>query len=382
VRRAIPLIAAIALGCPREGPEPDAQAEIRALLGLPDHLEVPAVPDYNPLSAEKIELGQRLFYDRRLSGNGTQACADCHFPDLAFSDALDAPTGSTGEALFRNSQGLANVGWNASLTWASDVLLDLEDQIHVPIRSDNPIELGVNDGNEAEVLARFDADPEYAQRFAEAFPESDSGVTMNKVVFALASFVRSLVSSGSPYDQWLAGDRGALTDQQKLGKSLFEGERFECFHCHSGVNATVSYRDWRTTEDTYQMPFFNNGLYNVGGDGSYPALDQGLYNTTLDPDHRGLFRPQGLRNVAVTAPYMHDGSLATLRDVLEHYARGGTLTESGPNAGDGRLSPLKSGLIRGFEATDEEIDAVIAFLESMTDPTFGTLPAHTDPFAE
>src|SRR5690606_29688916 len=115
---------------------------------------------------------------------------------------------------------------------------------------------------------------------------------------------------------------------------------------------------------------FNNGLYNVDGEGGYPEHDQGLYELTFNPNQRGMFRPSSLRNVGLTAPYMHDGSITTLREVVEHYAAGGRVIVDGPFAGDGRVSPLKSGLVRGFEATDEEIDAVVAFLESLTDDDF------------
>ncbi|MEM7676805.1 MAG: di-heme enzyme, partial [Myxococcota bacterium] len=145
---------------------------------------------------------------------------------------------------------------------------------------------------------------------------------------------------------------------------------FECFHCHGGFNLSTSFRAHDTDAGAIRFPFFNNGLYNVDGEGSYPARDQGLYDLTLDPDDRGLFRPQGLRNVAMTPPYMHDGSIETLREVVVHYTRGGRLIESGPDAGDGRISPLKSGLVRPFAATEAEIDAVVAFLEALTDETF------------
>lgn len=354
-------------GCSESGRPDD---DVRALLRLPDHFETPAIPAFNPLTAEKIALGRHLFYDRQLSGNQTQSCGDCHLQARAFSDGVVTPMGSTGTQLERNSQGLINVAYMSTLTWANNGFLELEDQLQVPLRADNPIELGVTDGLVAEVLARFDGDPEYARRFAEAFPDSPSGATMNKIVFALASFSRTLISSTSPYDRFLAGDSDALTEQQRLGWSLFHGERFECFHCHTGVNLTVSYRDANTDAGSIRFPFFNNGLYNVGNLGDYPAHDQGLYDLTLNPSHKGLFRPQSLRNVAVTAPYMHDGSIATLRDVVKHYAAGGRLIESGPFAGDGRLNPNKSGLVRGFRATDEEIDAVVAFLESLTDEAF------------
>lgn len=364
--------------CAEPEPEADRERELRALLELPEHFELPAIPESNPLTAEKIALGRRLFYDRDLSGNGTQSCADCHLQELAFSDGLETPTGSTGTVLARNSQGLANVAYNASLTWASDGLTTLETQIHIPLRSDDPIELGVTDGLREAVLARFDADPEYVALFAAAFPEATSGATINQVVFALASFCRTIISGASPYDRFLAGDEDALSEEQRLGMALFNGERFECFHCHGGVQFTNSYRDANTPAADARLVFFNNGLYNVDGEGSYPAHDQGLYELTLDPDHRGLFRPPSLRNVASTAPYMHDGSIETLREVVEHYVAGGRVIESGPFAGDGRLSPLKSGLVRPFEATDEEIDAVVAFLEALDDPELATNSALAD----
>lgn len=356
------------------------QQPVRELLDLPDHMPTPAIPEFNPLTPEKITLGRFLFYDDRLSANQTQSCASCHEQGLAFADAVAQPLGSTGHQLVRNSQGLANIAYNSTLTWSNDTFFELEDQLNVPIRADNPIELGVTDAVLDEVLQRFSDDEDYQRMFSNAFPESDSDVSMNKIIFSLASFVRSMISANSPYDQYLAGDKSALTAQQIEGFQLFNGEKFECFHCHSGINFSSSYKDANTALDAIQFPFFNNGLYNVGGDGSYPSDDQGLYDLSLNPSDKGFFRPQSLRNVAITPPYMHDGSLATLRDVIEHYARGGTLTESGINTGDGRLSPLKSGLVQGFDTTDEEIDAVIAFLESLTDQDFITNPKFSNPF--
>ncbi|WP_017446536.1 MbnH family di-heme enzyme [Gayadomonas joobiniege] len=356
------------------------ETELRNLLNLPEHMPLPAVPEFNPISAEKIKLGRFLFYDKSLSANQTQSCNSCHFQSQAFADGAQTPVGSTGHALVRNSQGLSNVAFNATFTWANNGFLELEDQLNVPIRADDPIELGVTDSHLAEVLTRFDVDPNYQKMFAEAFPDSESGVTINKIIFALASFVRTLNSGQSAYDNYLNGDKNALTEQQKLGLKLFNGEKFECFHCHTGINFTVSYRDRNTTNLTY--PFFNNGLYNLDDTGSYPESDQGLYDLTSKDMDKGLFRPPSLRNIALTAPYMHDGSLPTLRSVIEHYARGGTLTAAGENMGDGRLNPNKSALLNGFDATDEEIDALIAFLESLTDYNFIYNKKLSDPFKE
>ena len=362
-----------------ELPQP-SEAETRALLALPDRFFPPAIPAYNPISAEKIALGRRLFYDARLSATQTQSCSSCHLQRLAFSDGLATPTGSTGQRLHRNSPGLANVAYLSTLTWANPSLRDLEDQLPVPILGDNPVELGVSDGAREEVLARFDADDDYRMRFQAAFPDSKSGATIDKIVFALASFCRTLVSSMSPYDRYVRGDKAALSDSQRRGLGLFTGERMECFHCHSGTNLTVSYHDANTTEDTARYPFFNDGLYNLDGEGAYPPVDQGLYDVTFQPRDRGLFRPPSLRNIALTAPYMHDGSIPDLRGVLAHYSAGGSVTDSGPFAGDGRLNPLKSGLIRGFKLNPEETEDVLAFFESLTDDDFIGNPAFSDPF--
>ncbi len=367
------------LACGEDAPD---EAALRALLGVPERMALPAIPSYNTPTAAKIELGRHLFYDERLSGNQTQSCGSCHEQALAFADGKTTPEGSTGQRHFRNSQGLGNAVYHSTLTWSNDGFLELEDQLRVPLTSDSPIELGVTDGVREEVLARFAQDPMYQRMFAQAFPDSESDVTLNKIIFALASFVRTILTGDAPYDRYVAGDSSALSEAQIRGLKLFNSERFECFHCHSGTNFSTSYRDGNTDAGTVRFPFFNNGLYNVDGEGSYPAVDQGLYDLTLDPADRGLFRPPTLRNIALTDPYMHDGSIETLREVVDHYARGGRLLESGPNAGDGRLSPLKSGLVRSFQATDQEKDDLVSFLESLTDQTFLQNPKLSNPFAQ
>ena len=379
-------IAGIVMACAPEeevvtpSPEEPRPVSLRELLQLPKHFELPRIPDYNPITAEGIELGRRLFYDERLSGNETQSCAGCHKQELAFADGLATPVGSTGAPLVRNSPGLANVAWFGNLTWAHDGFIDLESQIEVPLLGDRPVEIGINDGNLPEVLARLDADPIYADLTARTWPDSESGLNLSKIAFALSSFCRSLVSGDSAYDRFYAGDKEALNESQKRGMTLFNGERFECFHCHGGVQATSSYRDADTEEGSAVTPFFNTGLYNVDGEGSYPPHDQGLYDLTRNPRHRGAFRPPSLRNVALTAPYMHDGSIPTLEDVVRTYMAAGRNVTEGPWVGDGRINPLKSGLVRGFQATDQEIADVIAFLESMSDPSFLVNPAFGDPW--
>lgn len=352
----------------------------RDMLGVPKHFALPRIPEFNPPTPAKIDLGRHLFYDKRLSVNETLSCESCHEQARAFADTETLPTGATGTMLVRNSQSLANAMYHASFTWSNDVFTDLEDQLKVPITSDNPVELGATSANAAEILARFDADPMYVEKFKAAFPDAPEGATINKMIHALASFSRTLISGNSAFDRFIQGDENALNAQQKLGFQLFNGERFECFHCHAGINFSVSYRDNRSDPGTQTFPFFNNGLYNVNGNGDYPERDQGLFDLTQNTSDRGMFRPQSLRNVALTPPYMHDGSIATLREVVMHYVNGGRNIETGIYAGDGRLNPLKSGFVRPFNATEEEIDAVVAFLESLTDYEFINNPAHSNPF--
>ncbi|MEN0061988.1 MAG: MbnH family di-heme enzyme [Myxococcota bacterium] len=355
-------------------------ASVREVLQVPEHIETPAIPEANLPTEASIELGRWLFYDERLSGNGTQSCASCHVQELAFADGQGRPVGSTGDAIPRNSQGLANVAWARSLTWAHPGLVDLEQQIHVPLRSQEPIELGMNDGNEQRILSLLEDDPEMMGRFEEAFPSARrEGISTPMIVNSLASCLRSMVSFDSPYDRFIAGDTDAISESAQRGFSLFNGHPMECFHCHTGTLLTTSYRDVSSNAEPIPPEFHNTGLYNVDGSGSYPAHDQGLFEVTGDFDDRGRYRVPSLRNVALTAPYMHDGSIPTLREAVLHYANGGRFVEDGPHAGDGRLNPLKSALVRGFPITEQELEDVVAFLETLTDTRFTTDPRFSDP---
>ncbi|MEW4368107.1 cytochrome c peroxidase [Aliikangiella maris] len=213
------------------------EIDLRQLLKVPEHFAIPPIPDYNVPTREKIELGRRLFYDTKLSANQTQSCASCHKQSLAFSDGKVTPKGSTGEQLVRNSQGLANSAYHPTLTWANKVFLEIEDQLQVPIRADDPVELGVTPIYVDEVLARFNNDNVYIGLFANAFPESSTGATLNKIIQALATFCRTLISGDSPYDRYYQGDKTALTQQQLLGFQLFNGEKFE----KQGVKPILQY---------------------------------------------------------------------------------------------------------------------------------------------
>lgn len=358
------------------GSAPSAPYDWQLPLGFPE----PYVPPSNPMTAAKVALGRHLFYDRRLSANGTQACASCHDPARAFSDGLVTPTGSTGDALPHNAMGLANVAYLPVLTWANPLLETLEDQALVPMFGEHPVELQTYRDTEA-ILDRFREDAAYQALFGAAFPGGGDEVTVGNVTRAIASFERTLIAGDSPYDRLVfGGDPTALSESQLRGMQLFNSERTECYHCHAGTTFTTAFRS--KTSSHGEVTFENDGLYDVGGDGSYPAGDQGLYEITKDPGDRGKFRVPTLRNVALTAPYMHDGSMATLDDVLEHYRRGGRLITEGPLAGDGKQNPNKSPLVRGISITDDEKADLRAFLEALTDETLGTVPEHTSPFGE
>ena len=344
---------------------------------LPAHFPVPKVPESNPMSEAKVDLGRHLFYDRRLSGNGTQACASCHHQDKAFTDGLGTAIGSTGMAHPRGAQGLANVAYHATLTWANPSLVTLEKQMEVPLFGDDPVEMGVNDHNRAEVLARVHAEPVYAAKFAAAFPEAAQPMGWGQVIQAIASFQRTLLSGHSRYDQYLQG-KAQLTVPETRGMALFFGEKAECFHCHGSFN--FNDQIVHAASRVVETPFHNTGLYNLGGTGAFPEHNRGVFELTALVKDMGAFRAPSLRNVEVTAPYMHDGSVATLEAVLDFYADGGRRIASGPYAGDGRLNPHKSELISLIDLNAQDKSDLVAFLKTLTDHDFLQNPRHSDPW--
>lgn len=358
------------LGCATE-PAPTSAWTWR----LPGELPIPRVPIDNPMSADKALLGRHLFYDTRLSGDGTQACASCHDQARAFTDGLVVPIGITGQAGRRNSMSLANVAYNSSSTWASHVG-SLEAQAALPMFGTSPIELGLAGGEEA-LLARLAAEPIYPELFGRAFPDAEP-MTIDNITLALASFERTIFSGSSPFDRFIAGDMAALDASAQRGLALFESDRLGCTSCHGGFNLASSYD--HVGMSSPQVRLFNTGLYNVDGNGAYPAADRGLVDVTGDPSHMGRFRAPTLRNIALTAPYLHDGSAATIDDVIAIYARGGRLVATGPFAGDGAASPLKSRFVTGFTLTTGEQADLITFLSSLTDRELVEDPSLASPW--
>lgn len=337
----------------------------------------PVVPDANPMSAAKVELGRSLFYDTRLSGNKTMSCGTCHIQALAFTDGKAVSVGSTGEMHPRGAMSLVNVAYASRLTWANPLLASLEDQILTPLLGDNPVEMGMG-GREAEIGALLESAEHYRALAKIAFPHDENPNSLLNAVRAIAAFVRSIVSYNAPYDRYLAGDADALSASAEKGLELFFSERLECFHCHGGFNFT----DSTTHADSVieQVGFHNNGLYNIDGSGAYPDDNTGLFDMTGIVGDMGRFKAPSLRNISLTAPYMHDGSIATLDDVLTHYARGGRLIGHGERTGDGRLSPFKSEFISGFELSDEERASLIDFLAALTDESVLSNERWSDPF--
>jgi len=322
------------------------------------------------MTPAKVDLGRHLFYDTRLSANGTQACSSCHRQELAFTDGRSRAVGSTGEVHPRSSMSLANVAYNTSFTWADPGRLTLEDQALVPMLGERPVELGLA-GREGVVVARLEADARYAVMFRAAFPADSEAIRIANVTRALAAFERTLISGGSPYDQLVyRGRMDALSESAWRGMRLFFSDRLACSKCHGGINFSgpVAFEGIAVRVEPV---FHNTGLYSLDGLGAYPPEDTGLRSVTHRRKDMGRFRAPTLRNIALTAPYMHDGSIPTLEAVIDHYAAGG---RAGGN------SRYKSPLLQGFAITAAEKQDLIDFLGSLTDDQFVTDTRYTDPW--
>jgi cytochrome c peroxidase len=320
---------------------------------LPKGFPVPNVPSDNPMTAAKVELGRYLFYDTRLSVNGKSSCATCHKQELAFTDGRPVAIGATGEKHPRSAMSLVNVAYSGVLTWSNPEMRSLEQQALVPMFGVHPVEMGLTPGDKTLVVLR--ADPKYRALFKDAFPVEVEPYTIPNVVKALASFERSIISARSPYDSYHYGGRDdAVSESAKRGEILFFTQQLSCFRCHGGFNFSGG-------SDSDQ--FHNNGLYEV-----YREPNIGIAEFTNDPKDIGKFKVPTLRNISLTAPYMHDGSLATLEDVVDHYARGGHNT------------PSKDKLIGGFKVSSQDKLDLIEFLKSLTDESVAHDPRFADPW--
>jgi cytochrome c peroxidase len=335
---------------------------------LPRGFPVPAVPADNPMSAAKVQLGRHLFYDKRLSVNGMESCATCHRQELAFTDGRSQARGATGQLHPRSSMSLANVAYVPHLTWANPKLSSLEAQALVPMLGEEPVELGLK-GHEPELLTTLRRDTVYSTLFPQAFPGEPDPYTLSNVTKAIAAFERTIVSMRSPYDRYRWGnDSSAISESAKRGELLFfSSERAGCFQCHAGWNfgGVVRFEGSPVPAPSADL---RSGFFNTGVS-TYVAPNRGLYEVTGKTEDIGKYRPPSLRNVAVTAPYMHDGSIATLSEVLDHYAAGGRLDH-----------PNKSRILRPFRLTESERQDLIRFLESLSDEELLHEPRWSNPW--
>lgn len=285
------------------------------------------IPAGNPQSPAKVELGKRLFFDTRLSLDQGSSCATCHSPEKAFTDGLPRSKGFNGATLRRNSPTILNAAYNSLQFWDGRAS-SLDEQCKGPLLS--PAEMNMVD--EKHLVDRLNAIAGYRRDFQSVF---GTGPSLDNVAKAIAAFERTLLTPGSKFDRYAAGEKNALTAEEKRGLIVFFGKG-SCSECHNGPNFTDD-------------KFHNLGLMSASG-----VADEGRFEVTSNIEDRGAFKTPTLRNVSLTGPYMHDGSSATLEEVIDLYDRGG---------GDG---PNKSHLVYKLNLSTQEKSDLVAFLKSLT----------------
>ena len=300
------------------------------ILRVPVGFPAPGIPADNVLTKSRVSLGRRLFYDPALSADSTRSCGSCHAPHLAFSDSTAVSLGIEGRSGTRNSPTLANVAYQQKLLREGGVPT-LEMQILVPIQEHNEFDFNI-----ILVADRLSKMPEYVSMAEKAYGRELDPFVITR---SIAAFERTLLSGDSRYDQYtFQGKSNALSPSEKRGIDLFNSERLNCSKCHEGFLFT-------------NQNYTNNGLYEI-----YP--DSGRMRLTGLESDRAVFKIPSLRNVALTAPFMHDGSLQTLDAVIDHYKTGG------------KLHPNKSPLLQPFILTAQEKADLLAFLRSLADQKF------------
>jgi len=311
-------VAVLAVACSTESARPASAA---AVLG-----PVP-IPADNPQTPDKVALGKLLFFDPRLSGPNTVACATCHQPGKGMSDGVARSSGVNGE-LSRNSMTVWNTAYMRALHFDGN-RASLEEQV------DKAIPGFAMAQPYPALLEELGAIPEYRDRFSRVFPD---GITQANIAKAIAAFERSLLTFNSPFDRYRAGDRHALSSEQKEGMDLFFSARTACSSCH--VAPLFTDNAWH-----------NLGVPQVGT----KSVDNGRADVTKNPADTGAFKTPMLRNIDQTGPYMHDGVFSTLEQVVAFYVAGGG------------SAPTKSPLVKPLDLTTKEQKALVAFLRSLTD---------------
>jgi cytochrome c peroxidase len=284
------------------------------------------IPADNQLTTERVALGRRLFFDGLLSADKTVSCASCHLPEHGFAQPDAVATGVGGVKGTRNSPTIFNRVFGTSFFWDGRAAT-LEEQALQPI--ENPLEMATKVST---VLERLRLDATYVAQFNAAYGD---GVSADNLAKALASFERVLLSGNSPADRFHAGEFSSLTDQERQGLWLFES-RGQCWKCHSGSN------------------FSDEGFHNTGVSWGKAPIDLGRFDVTDKAEDRGQFHTPSLRNVAITAPYMHDGSMKSLEEVVEFYDRGG------------QANPNLDALIKPLNLSESEKASLVAYLKALT----------------
>lgn len=316
-----------------------------------------------PLSQHQITLGHYLFFDKRLSLNHSKSCASCHSPELAFTDGYRTSITPFGELLRHNAPSLLNIQHHTYFDWANPNVRSLTQQMRRPLYGHTPVELGL-DQQLKTIQSQFQQDSLYAPLFKKAFPEATQWATQPQIEAALLAYERQLQSRRSPYDLH------QLDSLAVRGEKLFMSPELHCSQCHRPPEFTLA-----NQTDAIDSVFQNIGIYPVNN----PNYS-GIANTTQQEKDHGKYKIPSLRNVALTAPYMHDGSLQNLNQVIDLYARGGQLISQGPYTGDAATHPQKSKLIKGFSITATQRYELIHFLESLTDTSYLQDPLFTDPW--
>lgn len=292
---------------------------------IPDSFPVLIIPSNNQLTDKKVKLGERLFNDPNISIDSTVMCASCHKQDLAFADSVSISPGVHGRLGDRNSPSLINAAFSPLINKDGGVT-KLDIQALIPIEDHNEMGISI-----IELSKRLSDDQAYVHEFQNAFGRDPDGFTIPR---AFSSYVRSLIDATTPYDEYLQGNKNALKPSEKRGLALFSSEELACATCHSGPLLT-------------NFDFENNGLYE-----EYEDLGRALI--TLKKEDHGKFKIPSLRNIALTAPYMHNGKLSTLEAVIDHYSSGGSSHAN------------KSDLINGFELSQGQQSDLLSFLNSLT----------------
>jgi len=332
----------------------------------------------NDFSIAKAALGRYLFYDRRLSVNQAKSCSSCHDPVFSFTDGYRRSIGALGDNVQHNAPALINLIYNKYLTAADSGLHFPEQQIHNPMFHNQPVELGWT-GNETLIMGRIKNDSLYSQQLPQLFPGYANPFTIQNVQACISSFIKTIISFDAPYDRYTYNkDSTAMSAAQLRGMNLFFSDSLHCASCHAGINfSTPTLTGSKGNRAYYQ----NTGLYNIKDGGGYPANDRGLYEYSHQPADIGKYRIPTLRNLAFTAPYLHDGTAASLSEVVEIYEQGGRNINTGLNRGDGRKNANKSPLLRGFVLNESQKKDLISFLLSLSDSTICRKPAYSNPFS-